>query len=105
MRTTSSLESLNADLVRKFPNHPHLFKFMDHLKLHEYSKFLDLNSLMNDEASPECKRARDIERDQKIKYFSDQLSEKKIDIQIFLEAMANRNILPKSRNLIFHIAI
>lgn len=42
MRTTSSLESMNAVLRQSFPNHPHIFKFIDRLKLHEFSKTLDM---------------------------------------------------------------
>lgn len=99
MRTTSSLESLNATLVRTVPNHPHFFKFMDHLKLHEYSKFLDLNTLIDGGGSPkqlERKNPRDRDRDHKIKYFTEQLKEDNIDVGLFLEAMANKNILPNA---------
>lgn len=99
MRTTSSVESLNNIIGKTIPNHPHLFKFIDHLKLHEYSKFMDLNALLNGSASKhqlERKHLRDRERDEKINFFSSELVKKTIRTQTFLEAMANETILPKS---------
>lgn len=47
MRTTSSLESLNAALRRRFPLHPHIFKFMERLQYFEIGQQLKMHKLAN----------------------------------------------------------
>lgn len=42
MRTTSSLESMNAALRRISRPHPNFFKFIDCIRMHEFSKSMDL---------------------------------------------------------------
>lgn len=69
MRTTSSLESLNATLKRWFPNHPHIYKLLECLKLHEYSKALDMLDAVKTEVSPKQLERR--KREQKVKYLTD----------------------------------
>lgn len=104
MRTTSSLESLNSVLGRSFPLHPHIFKFMDYLKLHEFSKYCDLVDLMRPNIPPEQferKRKIDRERDQKINFFSEMLTRNEITPSEFLEAMATKEILPMDGILLF----
>lgn len=94
MRTTSSVESLNAYLRKKCSLHPHLFQFMDELKLVELKKALDMLNLIESKGPFERKNKRDKERDEKITFFTDLILKKEISIQTFFEAMANRTIMP-----------
>lgn len=97
MRTTSSLESLNSQLGRSFPKRGHIWKFIDQLKYHEFSKASDMLRLTN-EGSPanilQRKRKRDVQRQHKIEFFTSLLKGGNIDAGAFLEAMANKIILP-----------
>lgn len=110
MRTTSSVESLNSTLSRSFPKHPHIFKFIDRLRLFEFSKLLDMIELVKDNVPDhqyERKRKRDQEREAKIKFFTAQLHEKKINTGEFLAAMANNEVLPnvgKSSNVHYSLS-
>lgn len=92
MRTTSSLESMNAALRRLFPVHPHIFKFMDRLRLHEFSKSLDmLNAVRNQIPKKQLMRRkrRDKNREEKIGKLTMLLKRnEKITPQRFLEEMA-----------------
>lgn len=96
MRTTSSLESMNAQIGRSFPKHPNFFKFLECLQQHEYTKATAMKKLI--ENCPvyqmERKHQKDKERDEKIKHFSSLFARKRIDLGMFLEAMANKKILP-----------
>lgn len=98
MRTTSSLESFNSVLGRLFPRHPHLFRFIDRLRLIEFSKTLDLMDLIENELPDDQfqrRRLRDKKREEKIKYFTIQLqTDGDMSPADFLEAMANKDILP-----------
>lgn len=101
MKTTSSVESVNSAMGRSFPKHPHLFKFIDFLKYHEFSKVLDLQDLKRGDIPKnqfERKRERDRMRDEKIKHFSAELEAKSIDVSRFLEIMATKEILPPNGN-------
>lgn len=74
MRTTSSVESLNATLKRWFPSHPHIYKFLECLKLYEYSKALDMLDAVRNEVSPkqlQRRKKKDQKREEKIKYLTD----------------------------------
>lgn len=98
MRTTSSFESFNSVLGRSIPKHPHIFKFMDYLKLHEFSKYCDMLDLLRPNIpAQQFKRKRKIdqERDNKIYFFTQKLKESKITPIEFLEAMAVKEVLPK----------
>lgn len=92
MRTTSSLESMNAVLRRTFPVHPHIFKFMDRLRVHEFSKFLDM---LEAAATPpsdkqlQRRKLKDQKRETKIKELTEELnSSGGISPGNFLEEMA-----------------
>lgn len=100
MRTTSSLESMNSVLGRGCRKHPQMFKFIDHIRSHEFSKSLDLLNLVEDDIDCdfERKRQRDKEREKKISFFTNQLQEGKITVGNFLEAMSDKNILPGTGN-------
>lgn len=98
MRTTSSLEALNSTLGRSFPKHPHIFKFINRLKLFEFSKSVNmLHSIRNDVPDEQLKRRRqcDQNRQEKIKFFTDQLrANDQMTPELFLDAMENKEILP-----------
>lgn len=96
MRTTSSLESVNSTLGRSFPKHPHIFKFLDCLRLFEFSKLLSMIDLVKNENSCQQfqrKRQLDKDREEKINFFTNVLNENRITVREFLEAMANKEIL------------
>lgn len=92
MRTTSSLESMNAALRRTFPVHPHIFKFMDRLRIHEFSKFLDMLEAASTIASDQQlqrRKLKDQKREAKIKKLTEELnSDGGISPGQFLEKMA-----------------
>lgn len=102
MRTTSSLEAENSTLSRSFPKHPHIFKFIERLRMHEFSKLLDMINLVKkdvpnssdiDPHQVQRKRKRDIEREKKICECTHRLkTEKGFTIGNFLETMAQRNV-------------
>lgn len=102
MRTTSSIESLNSQLQRTFKRHGNIFKFVESLQLHEYSKVLDIKQLHNSEPAKQMERRKnsDKERDAKIKYFSGKLEIREIDVTEFLEAMSNKMILPATGSIL-----
>lgn len=101
MRTTSSLESMNSVLGRGCRKHPQIFVFIDHIRKHEFSKSLDLlNSFENDvDKDFERKRRLDKEREIKINHFTKRLQKEEITVEEFLEAMANKDILPEAGKL------
>lgn len=60
---------MNASLKRLFPVHPHFYKFMDCLRLHEFSKSLDMLDLVRKKCSKKQlmrRKKRDRERERKI---------------------------------------
>lgn len=99
MRTTSSLESLNAVLKRMFPIHPNLFKFMERLQYHEFGKQIDMNILVQTNSEcvdPQLKIKRYRIRDEKIKACLDKLmdEEEMFNIGDFLTTLSNKAYLP-----------
>lgn len=99
MRTTSSIESLNSQMNRSFPKRGHIWKFIEQLKFHEYSKARDMHRISKDtNFEPKRKRKSDRERDEKIKFLSNLLRKKEITANEFLEAMAGKHIFPKNDN-------
>lgn len=113
MRTISSVESLNSQIVRSFPKHPSIFKFCERLKQHEFTKATRMRKLLIDCPAKQLNRKHrvDHEREDKIKYFSSLFKKGSIDVSMFLEAMANKTILPlngkcpKNVGLFFQIHI
>lgn len=101
MRTTSSLESLNSKMNRSFPKHGHIWEFIDQLKFHECMKSKEmklLNKQNNRNIQPKRKRKSDRDRDAKISFFSELLKDRKISPNEFLEAMADKKIMPLNDN-------
>lgn len=97
MRTTSSLESVNSTLGRSFPKHPHIFRFIDRLRLYEFSKLLNMLDLVKNEDPDQQfqrKRQRDKEREAKIQFFTKACMENGVNWGEFLDAMANKDVLP-----------
>lgn len=92
MRTTSSLESMNAVLRRSFPNHPHIYKFIDRLRLFEFSKSLDMLAATKSEVSEkqlQRRKKRDQMREDKIRKLTLLLNTNEhISPGFFLEEMA-----------------
>lgn len=94
MRTTSSMESLNAALRRIFPNHPHIYKFMECLQLHEFSKSVDMIEAVKTEASIkqlERRKKVDQRREEKIRKLTVLLkTDPNMSPGRFLESMATK---------------
>lgn len=107
MRTTSSLESMNAVLRRICPNHPHLFKFIDCLRLHELSKSIDMLETVRSDAPVERLHRRRLlknkRRNFKIKELTRKLEVGTLTPSKFLEGMANADVLPETCMIIIYI--
>lgn len=94
MRTTSSLESLNSQLKRSSAKHGHIWRFIEQLRLFEFSKAYEMSQLIGGVFSKtqlERKRKRDREREDKIKYLTGILKRNEISIEQFLEAMSAKD--------------
>lgn len=90
---------MNAVLRRMFPNHPHIYKFIDRLRLHEFSKSLDMfdavksNDLMNQILNRRQKRVQ--KRDEKIKKYTEELKNNdEMTVDAFLRIMTTEDVLP-----------
>lgn len=97
MRTTSSVESVNSVIQRRFPDRTNIFKFAEALKMYEAIRATDLYQLSrSDITTPNLarKRTEDRARDDKIKRYSDSLKEGQISIAKFLDEMSAKDILP-----------
>lgn len=107
MRTTSSLESMNATLRRMCPDHPHIFKFLDRLRLHEFSNSLNmLQAVESDAPMQKLQRRRQIkckERIAKIAYLTEKLKEGRMTPGLFLETMANACTLRKIGKILLNM--
>lgn len=98
MRTVSSLEALNSQIGRSFQRHANIFKFINSLKMHEFMKSSEMMelSLRAFEKKIQRKHLADKEREAKITFFTALLKRNEVDIGEFLEAMANKSILPSA---------
>lgn len=96
MRTTSSVESLNAKLGRVLPKRSNIFRFLACLKIFEFEKVDGMRSLVSCIPPKQMKRKRTVDktREKKIEYFSDLLSKKKITVNKFMDIMADSGTLP-----------
>lgn len=96
MRTTSSVEAMNSVIQRSFRTNPHIYQFIENLRLHESVKSTDLYQLtLGSITNPKLKkkRAEDQMRDEKIRMCTDKLQNGNISIAEFLRLMANENSL------------
>lgn len=100
---------MNAALRRICPNHPHIFKFLDRLRLHEFSKSLDvLLSVDSDAPLQKLQRRRRLKckrRMAKIAYLTEALQNNKITPDLFLEAMANERKILEIGKIIINIDV
>lgn len=100
MRTTSSLESLNAVLRRGFPLHPHIFKFMERLQYHEFGQQLKMFKLVKEDPSMSRKKLQRRRqkyqlRNAKIKACTEQLrTNESFTVGEFLECLSTGADLP-----------
>lgn len=98
MRTTSSLESMNAALRRLSPMHPAFFKFVDCIRLHEFSKSVDLFEMKrHGETQKKSTKLSKRERlDVKLKFLTEQLEDDsfKTGAGGFLRQLAGESLLP-----------
>lgn len=92
MRTTSSIESFNSVLNRSIAKRPHFFKFIERLKFHESRKADNFINLAEDpikESQYQPRHMKDRLRHNKITELTDMLKNNRIDVERFLEMMAN----------------
>lgn len=98
MRTIGSVESMNGKINKIFRIHPNIFKFLDCLKHFEAGKFFEMeNSNLPGESPP--RKNKDVERQEKYCHFYNLLERKNISVDVFLESMANRKMLPPQCNI------
>lgn len=98
MRTTSSLESMNAVLRRMSNPHPTLFKFIDTIRMHEFSKSIELFELIKS-IVPIRKSKKITALDIKLKKLTTDLEENPdMSPGSFLEEFAKDIILPNTGN-------
>lgn len=108
MRTTSSLESMNAQLGRLFTiKHPNIFRFIEELKPHEFRKATDMLRLIANRKPQylQRKRKRCQEREEKIQHFSEMLQSNTVSVGTFLDVMSNKTVLPDSGMFFFQFSI
>lgn len=96
MRTTSSVESLNSVLGRSCPRHPHLYRFIDYLMLHEFNKSVEKWEIIKGNINLQRKRKVDQNREQKIQYWTGELKKGAVSVQQFLIGVAYLEILSKN---------
>lgn len=87
---------MNSALNRGCKARPHLFKFIDRIRLHEFKKSMDLQNLVDNDVTEDFDRKRklDKERELKIAHFTNLLLKKEIGVSEFLEAMSTKTFLP-----------
>lgn len=91
MRTTSSLEAFNSAINRSVGKKQHYFKFVERIKLHESRSTDRMFGVVHDELPAshfEPRREVDKARQKKIKSNTELLSNGKISVDDFLNAMA-----------------
>lgn len=95
MRTTSSVESLHSKNHKIFPKHPHIFKFMECLKELENEKTQDMRRLMTGMPPGQLERRhkKDRDREDRIRYFTEQFQLNNINEIEFLRGVAIRKSL------------
>lgn len=95
---------MNSTLRRMVnQHHPGFFKFIDIIKMHEFSKSSDLLEMLKPNAKVRCcKNQRTKDLDIKIKQLTDDLHEMPdMNSGLFLEELAKlSNILPSMANLL-----
>lgn len=97
MRTTSSVESLNAQLARTFPRRSNIFDFCTSLKLFEFGKSENMRHLKKSlpKGQLERKRKGDRKRDDAINKHTQALKSNKVTLEQFIDAVADDPVLSK----------
>lgn len=95
MRTTSSLESMNAQMGRIFPKRGNIWQFIEQMRFHESMKAREMLKIARHNVeertqTPKTKKAR--ERDSRIKILSERLKKREISAIKFLELMAENRL-------------
>lgn len=88
MRTTASVESMNAVFGVKFPMRSNIYNFIDNLRQFDYSVVDSMNDLVDCVGKVKLKREQNRNRDEKIEYLSQMLDHNNISIGEFLNKMA-----------------
>lgn len=99
MRTTSVLEAMHSVIQRTFPIHPHIFKFIENLRLHEAKKATDLYHLSEKDAKIQQIRAEDRERAEKLRKCTEDLENGLISVENFLDLMSQTKSNPPKKKL------
>lgn len=99
MRTTSVLEAMHSVIQRTFPSKPHIYKFIDNLKLHEAKKATDLYRHSQGDIKIQQIRAKDKKRAEKIKDCLEKLSKGCISVEKFLELISKREPIAAKKKL------
>lgn len=97
MRTTSLVEAMNSVIQRSFPPRPHIYKFVESLRLHEAMKSTDLFQISSGEiTNPKLQQIRieDKRRYEKIEFLSEKLETGQITAAEFLERMCDSFVVP-----------
>lgn len=88
MRTTSSVESMNAVFGRTFPRRSNIYNFIESLRQFEFSKADRIRQLIDGNELPRVKREKDRKRDEKIDRQFALLANNMISMEVFLDEMA-----------------
>lgn len=92
MRTTSSIEAFNSVLNRSIAKRPNFFKLVERLKFHESRKADNFFNLAHDDvpmSQYQPRHMKDRVRNQKINELTEMLTKNRIDVERFLELMAD----------------
>lgn len=105
MRTTSSLESMNAALRRISRPRPSVFRFIECIKMHEFSKSLDLMETIK--YGPQVQKSKKVEKlDVKIKQLSAALEQDPdMNPGLFLEEFTMNYSIPDTGMTSFKISV
>lgn len=98
MRTTSSIESLNSVIQRKFPKSRNIYSFIEGLRLQDSIKSSDLYQISIGNITNQQlmrKRPSDQYREQKIQSFSARYQQGNISIETFLKLLSTKCKKPK----------
>lgn len=96
VRTTGSAEAFNGKLNKKFRTHPNFYNFVESLQREELCKTDEFHRHVHGKNPKESRKPMYVRRDNKIKEYSEQLRNSKINYKIFL------NIISNDENKIFY---
>lgn len=95
MRTTSVLEAMHSVIQRTFPSKPHIFNFIDNLKLHEAKCSTNLYQVSQGNNIQQI-RAEDKERAQKVEKCLNDLKKGDISVEFFLDLLSRKKPIKTS---------